>query len=331
MHLYSLIIPVYNRPQEIEELLASLAVQEYRNFEVVVIEDGSELRCDETVKKYSTQLNCLYAYQNNTGPGPARNHGARLASGDMLIFLDSDVIVPPTYLSIIDEALAANAFHCFGGPDKAHHHFTPVQKAISYAMTSVLTTGGIRGSGQKMDRFYPRSFNLGISKTVFDSVGGFAPMRFGEDLDLSMRVIEQGHGTGLIAEAWVYHKRRNTFRSFFKQVFNSGIARINLEKRHPGTLKAVHLLPAMFVLGHVVVLLAACWLPVAGWLLLMPSLLFFTGALIGTGELKTSWLAVPASYTQLSGYGLGFLKALWLRVVLGKGEFHSFEKTFYKK
>ncbi|PZX20344.1 cellulose synthase/poly-beta-1,6-N-acetylglucosamine synthase-like glycosyltransferase [Breznakibacter xylanolyticus] len=330
MPFYSLIVPVYNRPHEVDELLASLAQQTLTHFEVVVIEDGSTFPCDEVVNHYAHRLECLYARQLNTGPGPARNHGARLAKGDVLIFLDSDVIVPPAYLEAVDKGLALHDYDCFGGPDCAHPDFTPVQKAISYAMTSVLTTGGIRGSGQKMDRFYPRSFNLGIRKGVFDALDGFAAMRFGEDLDLSMRVIEAGHSTGLLSDAWVYHKRRNTFRSFFKQVFNSGIARINLEKRHRGTLKAVHLLPSLFVLGHLAMVLMALCFPPAAWLLTVPALLFFGGALLSTRELQTAWLAVPASYTQLCGYGLGFLKAVWLRVVLGRGEFHSFEKTFYK-
>lgn len=330
MYFYTLIIPVYNRPNEVDELLDSLTKLRNKNFEVVIIEDGSDITCEETVNKYSPLLNIKYQIQENTGPGPARNHGGKLAKGDYLIFLDSDVIVPKDYLDSINKYIQEIPLDCFGGPDKAHDSFTPAQKAINYSMTSPLTTGGIRGSQEKMDRFYPRSFNLGIKKRLFNEIEGFSSMRFGEDLDLSMRIIEKGYKTGLIKDAYVYHKRRNNFKSFFKQVFNSGIARINLEKRHPNTLKLVHLLPTAFVayLFSVVLLsIINYWILIG---LILPGIIFIFDALFRTKEFKTAYLSAAAVYTQFIGYGTGFLKAYWIRIVLKKNEFHSFKKNFYK-
>jgi glycosyltransferase involved in cell wall biosynthesis len=330
MPKFSIVIPVYNRPQEVDELLNSLVLSTFDDFEIIIIEDGSSVKCDEVVGKYNSKLAVRYRYQDNSGPGPARNHGALLAKGEYLIFLDSDIIVPSNYLEIVNQYLVATPLDCFGGPDQSHPSFTPIQKAISYAMTSPLTTGGIRGAKKKMDRFYPRSFNLGIKRLDFESINGFSAMRFGEDLDLSMRIIEKGLTTGLIVDAFVYHKRRTNFRAFYKQVFNSGVARINLNKRHPGTLKLVHCLPALFAIGNIALALLAFVLPVIVLILLLPALAFGVDALLRTRELRTAVMSVPASYTQLFGYGTGFIKAYWIRVVLGKDEFHSFKQNFYK-
>lgn len=330
MPFLSIIVPVYNRPHEVEELLQSLAQQSVSDFEVVIVEDGSTAKCDTVVKNHSNTLTIKYIEQTNTGPGPARNKGAQQATGQYLVFLDSDVILPTNYIGTVIRSLAESAVDCFGGPDKAHESFTPIQKAISYAMTSPLTTGGIRGSKKRMDKFYPRSFNLGIKKEAFTEVGGFSSMRFGEDLDLSMKLIEKGYRTGLIPDAWVYHKRRTNFKSFYKQVFNSGIARINLEKRHKGTLKPVHLLPSLFVLFNLASILAIPFFWQTAFVWILPVFLFGLDAGIRTKEFKTALLSIPASYTQLFGYGLGFLKAFTVRVLLGKDEFHSFAKTFYK-
>ncbi|MFT3739613.1 MAG: glycosyltransferase [Breznakibacter sp.] len=331
MPLLSLIVPVFNRPNEIEELLLSLIQQSVvTDLEVVIVEDGSNRRCDHIITQYKPQLPIQYIFQQNTGPGPARNNGAKHANGTYLVFLDSDVILPTNYIQTVILNLANLSVDCFGGPDKAHESFTPVQKAISYAMTSPLTTGGIRGSKKRMDKFYPRSFNLGIKKTVFDKIEGFSAMRFGEDLDLSMRLIENGYCTGLFADSWVYHKRRTTFKSFYKQVFNSGIARINLEKRHKGTLRLVHLLPAMFVMFNIIAFVSAMFVWQMAVLALLPAFIFLADAFIRTKELRASLLSVPASYTQLLGYGLGFIKAFYVRILMGKDEFHSFAKNFYK-
>jgi glycosyltransferase involved in cell wall biosynthesis len=327
---YSLIVPVYNRPGEVDELLESLTHQTLKTFEVVIVEDGSAQTCEQVVDKFKDRISITYAYQTNTGPGPARNHGAQLAKAPFWVFLDSDVILPPQYIQTMDEFLGKIPLDCFGGPDRAHESFTPIQKAISYAMTSPLTTGGIRGSKKTMDRFYPRSFNLGITAEAYKSVKGFSAMRFGEDLDLSMRLIEKGFRTGLIADAFVYHKRRTSFKSFYKQVFNSGVARINLEKRHPGTLKVVHILPSVFVVVNIVGLAVIPFFWPIAVALLLPAVLFFVDALNRTNELQTTMLSVMAAYTQLFGYGLGFIKAYWMRNILKKEEFHSFQKNFYK-
>lgn len=331
---FSIIIPVFNRPQEVEELFESLTNSDEQPYEVIIVEDGSSVPCSDVVDKYRALLTINYLQQSNSGPGPARNFGAKAARGEYLIFLDSDCLVPPTYLTTINNALAKNKIDCFGGPDRTHHSFSTIQKAIGYSMTSPLTTGGIRGEKEKMDKFYPRSFNMGIKKSVFEAVNGFATMRFGEDLDLSMRVMEAGYKTCLIHDAYVYHKRRNTFKSFYKQVYNSGIARINLQIKHPGTLKIVHALPSLFVLGHVVacgliVLLPALATMILTLLMILP-LLLFTDAWIRCKEFTTAIYAIPASYTQLAGYGIGFMNAYWKRIILKQGEFQRFKSSFYK-
>ncbi|MFW5889894.1 MAG: glycosyltransferase [Marinilabiliaceae bacterium] len=309
MPLISFIVPVYNRPQEVDELLESLSLQTHSDFEVLIVEDGSYLSCHEIADHWSEKLPVRYIVQENAGPGPARNTGASEATGEWLVFLDSDVVLPSEYTSTLAEVLQNASFDCFGGPDRPHQHFNATRKAIGHVMSSILTTGGIRGGQEKMDKFYPRSFNLGIRQEVFQKIGGFSNMRYGEDLDLSMRLVEEGYKTRLIRDAWVWHNRRNNFASFFKQVFHSGEARIELEKRHPGTLKAVHILPSLFAAGYpLLILFAIFWTPLFIFVLL-PPFLFFMDALITLRNLKASFLAVPAAFTQLYGYGLGFIHA----------------------
>ena len=246
---YSVIVPVYNRPDEVDELLESLCSQASESFEVIIVEDGSQTPCREVCDKYVGQLDVKYLAKPNSGPGQSRNYGAGHAQGDYLIVLDSDVVLPSGYFQAVDEELAQNPCEAFGGPDAAHSSFSPKQKAINYSMTSFFTTGGIRGGKKKLDTFYPRSFNMGISRDVYLALGGFSKMRFGEDIDFSYRICEAGYRPRLFPKAWVWHKRRTDFRKFFRQVYNSGIARINLEKRHPGTLKLVHALPMVFTVG----------------------------------------------------------------------------------
>lgn len=331
MSLYlSLIVPVYNRPQEVEELLSSLLLQSNKNFEVVIVEDGSALPCAEVVDRYADKLQISYYTKPNSGPGQSRNYGAERAKGNYFIFLDSDCVIPEGYTQAVYQSLEQQYVDAFGGPDAAHANFTDFQKAINYSMTSVITTGGIRGGGEKMDKFFPRSFNMGYSKEVFEKTGGFAKIRFGEDIDMSIRILSNGFKTRLIKAAFVYHKRRSTFRQFFKQVHNSGIARINLNKRHPGTLKLVHALPAIFTLGVAFLLIASlfCW-----WFIL-PLLFFFLviflDASLRNKSLKIGWLSMWVSFVQLTGYGSGFIIAFIRRHILGQDEFASFEKTFYK-
>ena len=327
---YSFIIPVYNRPEEVDELLDSLTHQTFRDFEVLVIEDGSAIPCKDIVEKYDDLLSIKYFVKPNSGPGQTRNYGAERAEGEYLLILDSDCIVPPTYLEAVEAELNREPADAFGGPDRAHSSFSDIQKAINYAMTSFFTTGGIRGGKKKMDKFYPRSFNMGVRAEAYQALGGFSKMRFGEDIDFSIRIFKNGYRCRLFPEAWVWHKRRTDFRKFFKQVHNSGIARINLYKKYPESLKVVHLLPAAFTVGLLVLLLGSIW---CLWCLL-PILLFilliFIDASIRNQSIRIGCLSVAASFIQLVGYGSGFILAWWRRCVKGKDEFAAFEKTFYK-
>lgn len=327
----SLIIPLYNRPEEIRELLDSLLVQTEAPHEIIVVEDGSKVPSGDIVQSYAGKLNVRYLEKPNGGPGPARNFGAKRATGNYLVFLDSDCLVPEHYIEIVRNALLERYTHAYGGPDRAHPSFTPVQKSINYAMTSFLTTGGIRGSAKSLEKFHPRSFNMGISRDVFLQLNGFSRMRFGEDVDFSIRIMEAGFSTRLIEDAFVYHKRRSNFRQFFKQVHNSGIARIDLEKRHPGTLKAVHALPAVFTLGSLLlILLAFTWHPA-----FLAPLGAYLAAVFLAASLKESsvWvgiLSMIAVITQLTGYGSGFLIACWRRIILKKGAYEAFSDSFYE-
>ncbi len=335
---YSFIVPVYNRPNEVDELLQSLTQQTCKEFEVIVVEDGSSVPCQDVVLKYEGQLNVHYYAKPNSGPGQTRNYGVERAQGDYVLILDSDVVLPPTYLEGVDAELKANPCDAFGGPDRAHKDFTPMQKAINYAMTSFFTTGGIRGGKKKLDKFYPRSFNMGVRRTAYLALHGFSEMRFGEDIDFSTRIFEGGYACRLFPEAWVWHKRRTDLKKFFKQVHNSGIARINLTKRHPGTLKLVHLLPTVFTVGCasllVLSLVAALLHCPYWWVMLLPFLLFALIIFVDAARLERSvgvgLRAITAAYIQLWGYGSGLLRAWWQRCVLGRGEFDAFRKNFYK-
>ena len=323
---FSIIIPVYNRPQEVDELLESLCLQTFKDFEVVVVEDGSTEKCNAVCEKYADRLPVSYYYKPNSGPGPSRNYGAERSQGEYLIILDSDVIVPEHYLEIVQQELDREPCDAFGGPDRAHESFTPIQKAINYAMTSFFTTGGIRGGKKKLDKFYPRSFNLGIKKSVYEALGGFAPMRYGEDIDLSTRIFKDGYSCRLFPDAFVYHKRRVKFSSFFRQVKHSGEARVALKNKYPGTFKLVHLLPAAFVVGNLLLVALGIF---HHWLWLMPIVLYivmvFVDSFIKNRNLKVALLSVPAAYCQLFGYGSGFLGAAW-KDILGKKQPPQVEK-----
>ena len=343
---YSIIVPVYNRPDEVDELLESLTHQTFKQFEVIIVEDGSKNDCRSVVEKYSGALDIHYYYKDNSGPGQSRNYGAERSKGDYLIVLDSDVVLPEGYLQAVEDELKANPCDAFGGPDSAHPSFTDVQKAISYSMTSFFTTGGIRGGKKKLDKFYPRSFNMGIRRDIYQQLGGFSKMRFGEDIDFSIRIFKAGCSCRLFPEAWVWHKRRTDMRKFFRQVYNSGIARINLHKRHPGSMKLVHLLPMVFTVGVICMILISAvgrvlmeyddvdrwyWLCAAPWLpIIAYCLLIFTDSSLQNKSIKIGLLSIAAAFTQLMGYGFGFIEAWWKRCMLGKDEFQAFEKTFYK-
>ncbi len=344
---YSIIVPVYNRPDEVDELLGSLTEQTEKDFEVIIVEDGSSLTCEKVCRRYETKLDLHYFNKPNSGPGQSRNYGVERAKGEYVIILDSDVVLPPGYVESVSEELASEPADAFGGPDKAHSSFTDVQKAISYSMTSFFTTGGIRGSKKKkLDKFYPRSFNMGVRREVYNKLGGFSKMRFGEDIDFSIRIYKAGCRCRLFAESWVWHKRRTDFRKFFRQVYNSGIARINLYKKYPESLKLVHLLPMVFTVGVICLVLlsavgrvlmhydgidrwyrlcAAPWLPIIAY-----SLLIFLDSSNQNHSIKIGLESIAAAFVQLMGYGCGFLEAWWKRCVLKKDEFNAFEKTFYK-
>lgn len=327
---FSIIVPVYNRPDELYELLESLSQQTYTKFEIIVVEDGSTNKSDKVVQRFENQLDIKYFFKQNEGPALTRNMGMERAEYDYFVFFDSDCIIPENYFENVYNYLKTNQIDAYGGADKAHKNFSNIQKAISYSMTSFFTTGGIRGGTKSMEKFRARSFNMGFSRQVYERTKGFANMRFGEDVDLSLRIEEANFKTALIAPAFVYHKRRTNFRQFFKQVFNSGIARINLFYRHPKSLKLVHLLPAFFVLGiFIIVLLSILYIE----FLVLPFafiLLIFFDSLRQEKSLEVAALSVVAAFVQLVAYGSGFLSAVWKRIILKKDEFKAFEKNFYK-
>lgn len=327
---YSLIIPVYNRPDEVDELLESLIAQTFKDFEVIVVEDGSSLPCKNVVDKYCDRLDVHYYSKPNSGPGQTRNFGAERSKGEYWLVLDSDCVLPEGYLAAVEAELQREPADAFGGPDRAHDSFTPVQKAINYAMTSFFTTGGIRGGKKKMDKFYPRSFNMGVKSEVYRALGGFSRMRFGEDIDFSIRIFKGGYRCRLFPDAWVWHKRRTDLKKFFKQVHNSGIARINLYKKYPDSLKLVHILPAVFTVGVILVVLCSLLCIWSLLLLAVFALVIFTDASIQNKSLKIGTLSIVAAFIQLTGYGTGFLAAWWKRCVLGREAYSAFEKNFYE-
>jgi glycosyltransferase involved in cell wall biosynthesis len=316
---FSIIIPLYNRPQEIKELLETLTLQRYKNFEVLIIEYGSKDDAEEIVKSFAGQLDIKYFVKENAGQGFARNFAFERASGDYFIIFDSDCLIPEDYLEIVNNSLAENWLDAYGGPDAAHPSFTPVQKAISYAMTSPFTTGGIRGNKNSIGQFHPRSFNMGISRQVWEKAGGFIITRSGEDIEYSIRIHSMGYKIGLIPRAKVYHKRRTNFLQFYKQLHFFGRARINVYKFFPNELKAVHFFPAIFTLCVFFTAIANIF----GWpiatlcnaIAVLLILLIFFHSLSKNKSVKIAFLSVLASFIQLTAYGLGFMQDFWKRVI----------------
>ena len=328
---YSVIIPVYNRPDEVDELLQSLTVQHFKGFEVVVVEDGSSIPCKGVVDRYADRLNIKYFSKPNSGPGQTRNYGAERSEGEYLIILDSDVILPEGYFDAVEKELTTSPADAFGGPDRAHDSFTDIQKAINYSMTSFIGTGGTRGNKKHVGRFYPRSFNMGFSQEVLKATGGFSGLRFGEDIDMSIRIMAAGFKTCLLPEAYVFHKRRTSFRKFFKQVYNSGMARINLYLLHPHSLKLVHFLPACFVIGCLLCLLGGIFF---SWYCLLPLLLlifvFFIDSWRLNKRIKVAFLSIVAAFIQLFAYGIGFIHAVFAALILKRPVKGMFVRNFYK-
>lgn len=308
---YSIVIPVYDRPQELDELLSSLVKQDFRDFEVIIVEDGSSLRCDGIVDKYRDRLAIQYFFKPNSGPGPSRNFGFSFAKGEYFVVFDSDCIIPPHYFQAVNKSIHDFHWDAWGGPDRAHDNFTPVQRAMGYTMSSVLTTGGIRGGAKRLGWFQPRSFNMGISRKVYEKTGGFRFARFAEDIEFSISMKNAGFKVGLVADAYVYHKRRTNFSQFFRQVFNFGRGRVMVGRIHPGEVKLTHWIPAIFLLGTLSLFL----IPLISMTLFKLGIslftLYLTAIFLHAGfesrNFRVACLSIPAALLQLWGYGWGFL------------------------
>jgi len=319
--LFSVIVPIYNRPIEMKELLESLLLQTYKNFEVLVIEDGSTETCEDYVKTFKDQLDIKYFYKDNSGQGFSRNYGYERAKGDYFVVFDSDCLIPSHYFEAVNDFLNESYLDAYGGPDAAHESFTPIQKAISYSMTSLFTTGGIRGNKKHIGPYHPRSFNMGISREVWEKTQGYILPKKGEDIEFSIRIIENGFKTGLIEDAFVYHKRRTSFSQFFKQLHFFGTARINIFRFFKSELKLVHFFPLAFTLF--VLSLPVCFLldsrlgTVALSLLILFLLLNFFDSTIKNRSVKVGFLSMISSFIQLFAYGIGFLKESFIYLKKG--------------
>lgn len=317
---YSVIVPVYNRRDEITELAESLLGQTEHSFELVVVEDGSTEPCGDIIEDMCRRgLDAKYFFKSNEGRSIARNYGMERASGSYFVFFDSDCVIPPDYFRTLSNVLDTAPVDCYGGPDAAHESFSDTQKAINYAMTSFLTTGGIRGGKVRLDKFVPRTFNMGFSRAVYERVGGFREM-FSEDIDMSTRIRHAGCGIGLIREVPVWHRRRVDLRRFFRQVYVFGMSRITLKLLYPDSMKLVHWLPAVFVLGVAAMVLLAVF--VSPWWLAPLALYLFMiwqTALVSTSSPVIAFKAIPASLIQLGGYGCGFLKAYFVKIICRRG------------
>lgn len=331
MPRFSVIVPVYNRVDEVKDLLKSLMEQSCRDFEVILVEDGSTLPCRDIAELYAAKgLDVQYYYKSNEGRSIARNYGIERSTGDYLVFFDSDCVIPTDYFSTLAHELDTTPLDCFGGPDAAHDSFTPMQKAINFAMTSFLTTGGIRGGKVQMEKFVPRSFNMGYSRAVWQKVGGFREM-FSEDIDMSTRIRQAGFSIRLIRPAYVFHKRRIDLKKFWHQVYVFGMSRITLKLLYPDSMKLVHTLPALAVIIGALLILMGIF--VSPWFLLplaIYALAIFIAALSSTGSLKVAFLAIPASAIQICGYGCGFIRAYFTKIILGKGRDINQEITMRK-
>lgn len=310
---YSIIIPVFNRPQEVLELLESLTGQTNKNFEVLLIEDGSSITSEKAYEQYADKLTIRYFYKPNSGPGPSRNFGFERAKGEYFIVFDSDCVIPEHYIETVDSFLQSESLDAWGGPDRGREDFTSLQQAMGFTMAATLTTGGIRGGKQK--GFQPRSFNMGISRRVFEKTGGFKFDRFAEDIELSIRMRKHGFRTGLIPDAYVYHKRRTTFSQFFKQVSNFGKGRALVGKVHPGEIKVTHWFPAFFLIGLFTLPVLLLFFPKLGMIGVMGYLLYLfliaIDCFLTTHSVLVAMLSIPAAFIQLTGYGHGFLKELF--------------------
>lgn len=329
---FSFIIPVYNRPDEVKELLESLTKQTFNStFEVVIVEDGSTLPSDKIVEQYSDRLQLSYFFKENSGPGDSRNYGMRLAKGNYFLILDSDCILPPHYLEEVNSSLQNEYVDCFGGPDTAHTSFSALQKAINYSMTSVLTTGGIRGNKKTINKFQPRSFNMGISKAAFEASGGFGKIHPGEDPDLTIRLWKAGYNTKFIEKAFVYHKRRISWKKFYQQVYKFGLTRPILNAWHPETRKVTYWFPTFFILG-LFLSIGIYFLGIKNVLLIYCGyfILIFVDSLFKNKSLLIALMSILAVVIQFYGYGTGFVKSTFLINLLNRNPQKVFPKLFFK-
>ncbi|NBC83893.1 MAG: glycosyltransferase [Bacteroidetes bacterium] len=332
MRKYSIVIPVYNRPIEVYELLQSLTEQQFKNFEVLIIEDGSGDKSEDVVKQFREKLDIKYHFKANSGPGNSRNFGMQKATGDYVMLFDSDCLIPPDYFKNLENVLNGRPLDAFGGPDNAHISFSDVQKAINYAMTSFLTTGGVRGKKSKLDKFQPRSFNMGLSKEVIEKVGGFSDIHPGEDPDLSFRIMDAGFKVGLIEEAYVYHKRRIDFSKFSRQVYKFGVVRVILMKWYPKRKSLVYFFPSIFVFG--LIGLIASGIFITPWFLTpigLYILLLFVDSLAQSGRLNIACMSVMASFIQLTCYAYGFTQSFIKIMMLRIPERKAFPKFFFNR
>ena len=328
---YSFVIPVYNRPDEIDELLESFTkLKGNLNYEIIIVEDGSNLTCENVIGTYKLKLNISYFYKENSGPGDSRNFGMKHAKGNYFIILDSDCLLPENYLEVVNRNLTNNFVDCFGGPDAAHESFSILQKAINFAMTSFITTGGIRGNRKAQKNFQPRSFNMGLSKKAFEQSKGFGVIHPGEDPDLSIRLSQLGFKTALFNDAFVYHKRRISWSKFYNQVFKFGMVRPILNQWHPGTKRFIYWLPTFFILGFLLSLLLLIYhikIPIALYLLY-----FFTAFVVALFKTKNFLVAISsviAIFVQFLGYGYGFLKSTFMLKLSNKPVQSQFPNLFF--
>ncbi|WP_396159113.1 glycosyltransferase [Flavobacterium sp.] len=330
--LFSLIIPIFNRPDEIDELLESLSKQTYKaNYEIVIIEDGSSITCEHVIQKYK-DLNVNYFFKLNSGPGDSRNYGMRVAKGDYFIILDSDCIIPSNYLQTVDEELKKDFVDCFGGPDAALDSFSNIQKAINFTMTSFLTTGGIRGGSEKIDKFQPRSFNMGLSKRAFEASNGFGNIHPGEDPDLSIRLWKLGFKTKLISKAFVYHKRRIDWNKFYTQVNKFGLARPILNFWYPEYAKITFWFPTLFLVGFLFSALVAIFnFPYFLFVYVFYFILLFLSSLKQNKSIEIAFYSLVATLIQFYGYGKGFLISYLKIHILKQQPEIAFPKLFFKK
>lgn len=335
----SIIIAVYERQDELTELLSSLTKQTDHNFEIIIVDDGSTTKLETVCAKFNFQLKLHYYYKTNSGPGKSRNYGMAKANGNYFIFLDSDTIIPPTYIQSVKHELSTNYVDAFGGPDDADDSFTNLQKAITFSMTSFLTTGGIRGGKKQIGKFQPRSFNMGISRKAYEKTGGFADLRVGEDPDLSMRLWENGFETRLFQDSKVIHKRRTSLKKFAKQVYQFGVARPILNQRHPKYVKPTFWFPSLFFVGTLVALLLLfvsfiftehqfiLQIPFVLWLIYMFMIFIFSSlrfksAIVGL-------LSIETTLIQFFNYGYGFLESQFKLNILKKDSKKAFPSHFH--